>query len=100
MKIAAERNKKLEFDKSGFFIILLDRDNGKIVVEHYLNVEKGKVLATGKLNKIIEGDNAEEICHTVINQGLISRLEHAAYLGRELQKAEISLKNKLHYEQE
>jgi len=100
VKIAAKKNKKLVFDKNGFFVILLDREKGKIILEHYLNVEKGKVLATGKLNKIIEGNNAEEICHTVINQGLISRLEHAAYLGRELQKAEISLKNKLPYEQE
>jgi len=100
MKIVAEKNKRLEFDKAGFFIILLDRDKGKIILEHYLNVEKGKMLATGKLNKIIEGSDAEEICHTVINQGLVSRLEHAAYLGRELQKAEIALKNKLPYEQE
>ena len=100
MKVVAEKNKRLEFDKSGFFVIIVDQKKGKIVLEHYLNVEKGKVLATGKLNKIIEGKDAEEICHTVINQGLVSRLEHAAYLGRELQKAEISLKNKLAYEQE
>ena len=99
MKVIAEKNKRLEFDKSGFFVIIVDQEKGKIVLEHYLNVEKGKVLATGKLDKIIEGNNAEEICHTVINQGLVSRLEHAAYLGRELQKAEISLKSKLPYEQ-
>jgi dihydropteroate synthase len=28
----------------------------------------------------------------IIKKGLVSRVEHAAYLGAELQKAEISLK--------
>ena len=100
MKIAAEKNKRLEFDRNGFFIIIVDRDKCKIVVEHYQNVERGKVLGTGRLDKIIEGTNAEEICHTIINQGFVSRLEHAAYLGRELQKAETALKNKLPYGQD
>jgi len=98
-KIIAEKNKQLKFDDKGFFVILLDRDKQKIIVEHYLNVEKEKGM-TGKLNKIIEGTNAEELCHTIIREGLISRLDHASYLGRELQKAEISLKSKIPYEQD
>jgi len=99
-KIIAQREKQLKFDEKGFFVILLDREKGKIVVEHYLNVKKGKMIGTGKLSKIIEGNDAEELCDTIIKEGLISRLDHAAYLGRELQKAEIALKNNLPYEQD
>ena len=31
---------------------------------------------------------------------LVSRFDHAAYLGRELQKAEVALKNRLEYTQD
>jgi dihydropteroate synthase len=100
MKIAAERNSKLEFDSNGFFIILIDKQRKKIIAEHYLNVEKGKLLATGKLDRIIEGDDAESISHTISKLGLVSSTDHAMYLGRELQKAEIALKAGTEYEQE
>ncbi len=40
----------------------------------------------------ISGENAKEIIDTVIRLGLISRLDHAGYLGRELKKAELALK--------
>jgi dihydropteroate synthase-like protein len=40
----------------------------------------------------IVGENAKEILDTVVRLGLISRLDHAGYLGRELKKAEIALK--------
>jgi tetrahydromethanopterin S-methyltransferase subunit A len=93
-------NRKIELDKEGFFVIIVDQDKKKIVVEHYKNVEKGRMVGTGKLNKIFEGTDAEEMCHIIINTGLISRLEHATYLGRELQKAEIALRSNLHYEQD
>jgi tetrahydromethanopterin S-methyltransferase subunit A len=99
MKITAEKNKQLQFDNKGFFVIILDKEKKKIIVEHYLNKEKEKGM-TGKLNKIIEGTNAEELCHTIIREGLVSRTDHAAYLGRELQKAETALKNNLPYEQD
>lgn len=40
----------------------------------------------------IVGENAKEIIDTVIRLGLVSRLDHAGYLGRELKKAEMALK--------
>ncbi len=97
-KIEAEANEKMEFDESGFFVINVDEE---ITVEHYLNVQKeGKLeVETGELNKIVTGRSAKAICDTIVREGLISRLDHAAYLGRELQKAEIALKNDLEYEQ-
>jgi hypothetical protein len=35
-----------------------------------------------------------------VEQGLLTQLDHAAYLGRELAKAEIALKTGSHYEQD
>ena len=92
-------------DPSGYFIIKIDQINKKIVVEHYLNNidEKGIALdpITNKpiqcdkqnkrqYNKIFEGNTAKEIgiLITEKNNNLISKLDHALYLGRELQKAE------------
>ena len=92
-------------DPSGYFIIKIDQINKKIVVEHYLNNidEKGIALdpITNKpiqcdkqnkrqYNKIFEGNTAKEvgILITEKNYNLISKIDHALYLGRELQKAE------------
>jgi dihydropteroate synthase len=41
---------------------------------------------------IIKGKTAEGICSKIVEMGLITRLEHAAYLGSELAKAEIALR--------
>ena len=92
-------------DSSGYFIVKIDQINKKIVVEHYLNNidEKGIALdpITNKpiqcdnknkrqYNKIFEGNTAKEIgiLITEKNNNLISKFDHALYLGRELQKAE------------
>ncbi|WP_457550781.1 dihydropteroate synthase-like protein [Archaeoglobus sp.] len=40
----------------------------------------------------IVGNNAKEILDTIVRLGLVSRLDHAGYLGRELKKAEMALK--------
>ena len=92
-------------DPSGYFIIKTDEINKKIVVEHYLNNIDSKGIAldprTNKpiqcdkhhkrqYNKIFEGNTAKEIgiLITEKNNNLISKFDHALYLGRELQKAE------------
>lgn len=97
-EIEAEEDKNMRFDERGFFIILV---KDEILVEHYLNVQKEGTLEveTGELNRIIRGTSAKAICDTLIRENMISRLDHAAYLGRELQKAEIALKHDLKYEQ-
>lgn len=86
-----ERNEYVP-DTKGFFTIHVDKEGEKIIVEYYSN---DKVLQ----NKIV-GKNAEDIYQTIKRLGIVSRLEHAAYLGSELAKAEIALKNNLDYEQE
>ena len=43
------------------------------------------------LTTIIEGKSPAEIYMTAIDRKLLSRLDHAAYLGRELARAEHAL---------
>ena len=92
-------------DSSGYFIVKIDQINKKIVVEHYLNNIDKKGIALDPItnkpiqcdnknkrqyNKIFVGNTAKEIgiYITEKNNNLISKLDHALYLGRELQKAE------------
>jgi len=97
-KIKAEEEKRVKFDEKGFFVIFIDDE---IIAEHYKNVNKGGKLEveTGELDLIITGKDAKSICDTMIREGLISRLDHMAYVARELQKAEIALKNDIGYVQ-
>jgi dihydropteroate synthase-like protein len=69
-------------DEGGCFHIFVDFDKEQIVCAHY---KEGYDL-------VFEGNDAESISKSIIKKGLISDLEHASYLGRELQKAEIFLK--------
>ena len=78
---------------NSFFIILVDKENQQIVVEHYTGQEK-------KLNKKIVGKKAEEIIGTIVKLGLVKGLYHSAYLGKELKKAEIALLLGKDYEQD
>jgi tetrahydromethanopterin S-methyltransferase subunit A len=82
-------------DPNGWFIIDIDREKNEIVLEHYVGYD-----SEAKLHCKIRGKNAHEICATIARLGLISRLDHACYLGRELQKAEIALKLNIPYEQD
>ncbi len=87
--IHASAKRKFKLDQKGFF---------KIFVDKY---EIVAVLYAGRDPKIvIRGKTAEEICDEIIERGLISNIEHAAYVGRELQKAEIALRTGRSYLQE
>jgi len=88
------------FDENGFFLILVDHSKKKIIVEHYNYVKEKNLIKTGKINEVIEGVNAEELSKKIIKKGLLSRLDHASYLGRELQKAEQALKHGIEYTQD
>jgi len=91
---------EFKFDEKGFFVILVDHGKKKIVVEHYNYVKDKSLIKTGKINEVIEGTNAEDLCKKIINKGLLSRLDHASYLGMELKKAEQALKHGLEYTQD
>lgn len=100
--LEATKSKRLVKDPYGFFTIFVDKPRKEIVVEFYEQVTKDEddKFATGKLGLVLCGTTAEAICHTIAREELVSRFDHAAYLGRELQKAEIALKHKLNYTQD
>ena len=90
--IPARAPKRLRLDPAGFFVVLPQPQKGLIVCEHYEN--------SGRLAHVIEGRQAALIAATVADRGFVTQLDHAAYLGRELAKAEAALVNGIAYEQD
>jgi len=89
----AEPAKRLKLDRAGYFVIMIMKGREQpIVVEHYAN--------DGVLRDVIKGKDAASICATIVEMKLVSQLDHAAYLGRELAKAELSDTFKLKYIQD
>ncbi|MFC1802481.1 dihydropteroate synthase-like protein [Thermoproteota archaeon] len=72
-------------DKTGWFKIQVDRKEEKIVAIYYPN-------GSQKPGTVIKGNNARVVYQTIIRENLISKHDHAAYLGKELEKAYIGLK--------
>lgn len=81
---------RIKLDKSGYFVVNIQDD--VLLVEHYDYKEK--------LIRIIEGQDARSIYLTLIQNGWVSRLDHAAYLGKELTKAELSIRHRFEYLQD
>jgi len=71
-----------KLDKKGYFLIRIQK--GFIEVGHCVN--------DNVPCKLVKGKNVEELIYKIIDLGLISDLEHAAYLGKEVQKAFVCLK--------
>ncbi len=73
-------------DKSGSF---------RINVDYGTTVAESRIVAThfkkNNADLVIIGNTAKEIYEEIIAKKLVSRMEHAAYLGSELQKAEIAM---------
>ncbi len=49
---------------------------------------------------VLKGETAKAVYDEIIRMGLISRIEHATYLGSELEKAEIASKTGKNYVQD
>lgn len=90
--IAAEPSEVVTMDNAGYFVIVPLTDRGAINVEHY--------SYDNSLLRIIEGTTARAIYHMIISNGWVTELSHAAYLGKELVKAELSLQHSLKYVQD
>jgi tetrahydromethanopterin S-methyltransferase subunit A len=83
--VEAKEPQKVEMDKAGYFVINPPQtQRGIITVEHY--------SYDNQLLRVIEGKDARSIYLTIIENKWITQLSHAAYLGKELAKAELSLK--------
>ena len=79
-------------DKAGYFVILPLGARGVIAVEHYAYDDT--------LLRVVEGANARALYKTIVAHGWVSELSHAAYLGTELAKAELSLTHGFKYIQD
>src|SRR3989344_5415623 len=73
--------KDFKMDKKCYTLIRVDRNNCMIEVAicDYQHV----------IHRVYKGAKAQDLYLPIINDGWISELEHAAYLGKELKKAEI-----------
>lgn len=108
----------IDLDPGGYFIIYLDSEAGLICAKHFTNVindrglavdpETGKPIPVrGKVERthtaIFSGRTAKELCVKIFEENqpsFVTRLDHAAYLGREFVRAEIALVNEQEYVQD
>jgi dihydropteroate synthase len=79
----AEVPDDLELDRMSWFNIQVDRERALIVTMYFR--DSGPQL-------IIKCADARQIYQTIIREGLIEKYDHAAYLGKELMKAELALR--------
>jgi dihydropteroate synthase-like protein len=92
--VASDKSEPVVQDEKGSFRIGIDRIDGKIVALHYTSAEFDKPI------NIIKGKTAENVYAKIAELGLVTRIDHAAYLGSELAKAEIALKTGKQYIQD
>lgn len=76
-------------DPKGYFLIRVGK-----------RIEVGFVTPKHTITKEVYGNNAIDIYNTIVREKLVTRLEHAAYLGKELYKAELCLRYGKKYVQE
>ena len=110
-------NRYIDLDPNGYFIIKVDLEEKKIILEHFLNninddgyaldPETNEPIKCDSQNKrvsneVFKGISAKQlgIMITEERNDLITRFDHALYLGRELQKAEECLCKRLPYIQD
>ena len=110
--------RQIELDPKGYFLIKVEPLTNELLLEHYLNnidtqgraidPESGELIGcntkrTDQPNNIFRGKSAKEV-GIQISEGNrpfpISRLDHAIYIGRELQRAEQCLKTGKKYIQD
>ena len=110
--------RQIELDPKGYFLIKVEPLTNELIIEHYLNnidtqgraidPESGEVIgcktkSSKEPSNIYRGKSAKEV-GIQISEGHgpfpISRLDHAIYIGRELQRAEQCLRNGQQYIQD
>ena len=98
--------RQIELDPKGYFLIKIEPKTNELILEHYLNDidQRGRAIdpksgepigcktkSRNQPNKIYIGKSAKQL-GIQISEGHgpfpISHLDHAIYIGRELQRAE------------
>jgi len=82
---------EFEPDKNGYFVISVD--GGEVVAEHRLNDGRPS-------GYVFRGKESQELYRRILNENLITKLDHAAYIGQELARAEAALRENKKYVQD
>ena len=88
-----------KMDPKGYFLIGLDKEKKNIQVGYCKFTKLGN-SPVNDMVAIVKGRTAIEIVNTLIREQYISSLQHAADMGIELHKAELSLKHGFKYIQD
>ena len=110
--------RQIELDPKGYFLIKIEPKTNELILEHYLNDidQKGRAIdpksgepigcktkSRNQPNNIYRGKSAKQL-GIQISEGHgpfpISHLDHAIYIGRELQRAEQCLISGKQYTQD
>ena len=91
--------KDWKMDPKGYFLIKVDKKK-KFIQVGYCQFTKIGNSPINDMVAVIKGKTAIEIVNTLIREKFISTLQHAADMGIELHKAELSLKYGLKYIQD
>ena len=91
--------KDWKMDPKGYFLIRVDKKK-KIIQIGYCKFTRLGNSPINDMVAIVKGKTAIEIVNTLIREKLISTLQHAADMGIELHKAELSLKYGFKYTQD
>jgi tetrahydromethanopterin S-methyltransferase subunit A len=88
-----DKYKDFELDPKGYFLIKVYSDENKLGIRFCDNTSHEPIID-------IFGKTPQDCYYTAVEKGLISRLDHAAYLGKELMKAFVCMKEGKPYEQD
>jgi len=91
--------KDWKMDPKGYFLIAVDKDEEFIKVGYCKFTKLGNNPVNDMVAEI-KGKTAIELVNTLIREKFISSLQHAADMGIELHKAELSLKHGFKYIQD
>ena len=91
--------KDWKMDPKGYFLIRAD-EKKKIIQVGYCKFTRLGNSSINDMVAVVKGKTAIEIVNTLIREKFISTLQHAADMGIELHKAELSLKYGLKYIQD
>ena len=90
--------KDWKMDPKGYFLIRVDKKN--FIQVAYCKFTRLGNAPINDMVAIVKGQTAIEIVNTLIREKFISTLQHAADMGIELHKAELSLKYGFKYIQD
>ena len=79
-------------DPKGYFLIRINKEKKLI--------EAGLCKEGNKCEVLVRGKKPQDIYWEFAKRELVSKLDHAAYLGKELEKAYLALKYNLEYIQD